>query len=40
MAIERNQFTKEWLDAGRAAGFTDAQLEYLWKYHGPEEITY
>lgn len=31
--MERNHFNKEWLDAGRKAGFTDEQLEFLEAWH-------
>jgi hypothetical protein len=33
--LERTEFNKDWLDGGRAAGFTDAQLAFLERWHTP-----
>jgi hypothetical protein len=33
MTIERNQFNQAWLEAGRKAGFTDAQLQFLEEWY-------
>ena len=31
--IEVNMFTKEWVEEGRKAGFTDEQLKFLANWH-------
>lgn len=31
--MEINQFNKEWVEAGREAGFTDEQLVFLESHH-------